>query len=280
MNASPHSSPNLARRPDVPGGIAGKAPGIVPGKVSSDVLGELLHSLSQPLTSLRCSLELSLEHSFGRLRDRSRNQSPALAREPSCELTPELSIEDAAEQQQESVAAALQQTEKVVGMVQLMREYLEAEQPGPKAFSTALEPTLRSVIEELSSIASVRAVRLRLTGRATATLPLPESQLRRALQYLIAALIEAQPAGGTVTLLLGEDPAEAVLRAEGEQKTLTSQTNRSSAEATLRGVRLAIANRVLETAGASLVFAGGLDLTALDHAGIDPGGFVLRIPRA
>ena len=59
-----------------------------------DVLGELLHSLSQPLTSLRCSLELSLE----------------------------LSIEEVAEQQQESVAIALQQTEKVIGMIQLMRE--------------------------------------------------------------------------------------------------------------------------------------------------------------
>ena len=195
---------------------------------------------------------------------------------------------------------ALQHTEKVVGMVQLMREYLEAEQPAPRAFSTALEPTLRSVIEELSSIASVRAVGVLLTGRATATLPLPESQLRRALQYLIAALIEAQPAGGKVTLLLGEGPAGVALRAEGEQKTLTSQTNRSSAEATLRGVRLAIANRVLENAGASLLFGGGIDLcstdlsstdlssiglTALDHAGIDhagidPGGFVLRIPRA
>ena len=53
-----------------------------------DVLGELLHSLSQPLTSLRCSLELSLE----------------------------LSPEEVAERQQESVAMALQQTEKVIGM--------------------------------------------------------------------------------------------------------------------------------------------------------------------
>lgn len=51
-----------------------------------DVLGELLHSLSQPLTSLRCSLELS--------------------------------IEEVAEQQHASVSVALQQTEKVIGMIQ------------------------------------------------------------------------------------------------------------------------------------------------------------------
>ena len=107
------------------------------------MLGELLHSLSQPLTSLRCSLELSLE----------------------------LSPEELAEQQQGSVAVALQQTEKVIGMIQLMREYLDAEQPGPEACSTALAPALRSVIEELSSIAAVRGIPLRLVGTCTATLP-------------------------------------------------------------------------------------------------------------
>src|ERR1035441_11093719 len=72
-----------------------------------DVVGKLLPSLSQPLTGLRCSLELSLQ------------------------LPLDLSIEQVAEQQQASVAAALQQTEKVIGMIQLMREYLDAEHPGP-----------------------------------------------------------------------------------------------------------------------------------------------------
>jgi signal transduction histidine kinase len=138
------------------------------------VLGELLHSLSQPLTGLRCSLELSLD------------------------LPLELSPEEVAEQQQESVAVALQQTEKVIGMIQLMREYLEAEQPGPEACSTALAPALRSVIEELSSIAAVRGTRLRLVGTCVAAMPVPESRLRLALQYLMATMIEAQPVGGKV----------------------------------------------------------------------------------
>src|SRR5664279_2156328 len=88
-----------------------------------DVLGELLHSLSQPLTSLRCSLDLS--------------------------------IDDEAEQRQESVAAALQQTEALVGMVQLMREYLDAQRGESGTFSSALAPALRSVSEELSSVAAV-----------------------------------------------------------------------------------------------------------------------------
>jgi hypothetical protein len=220
------------------------------------VLGELLHSLSQPLTSLRCSLELSLE----------------------------LSPEEVAEQQQASVAAALQQTEKVIGMIQLMREYLDAEQPGPEASSTALAPVVRSVIEALSSIAAVRGIRLRLVGTCLAAMPAPEPQLRLALQYLIAAMVEAQAAGGRVTLLLGEGPAGAVLRVEGErgfrgpnvhepnfhdmeQSATSPPTQRDPA---LRRVRLAIARRVLENAGASLVFGDG---------DVGSTGFVLRIPR-
>jgi hypothetical protein len=90
------------------------------------VLGELLLSLSQPLTSLRCSLELSLQ------------------------LPLDLSTEQAAEQQHASVSVALQPTERVIFMIRLMREYLDAEQPAPEAFSSVLAPATRSVIEELS----------------------------------------------------------------------------------------------------------------------------------
>src|SRR5208282_1946398 len=205
-----------------------------------DVLGELLHSLSQPLTSLRCSLELS--------------------------------IEEVAEPQQGSVSVALQQTEKVIGMIQLMREYLDAEQPVPETCRVPLMPVLRSVIKELSSIAAVRDIQLRL-----------------ALQYLIGALIEAQPRGGKVMLLVGEGPAGAMLRAADEHEFRKTDgrdqresatkplTNRrpsgATATSTLRRVKLAIASRVLETVGASLVFGDG-------NAGrsVDTAGFILRIP--
>jgi hypothetical protein len=245
MSTSSHSFP---RQPQAP-----------------DVLGELLHSLSQPLTSLRCSLELSLE----------------------------LSPEEVAEQQQASVAAALQQTERVIGMIQLMREYLDAEQPGPEASSTALAPVVRSVIEAFSSIAAVRGIRLRLVGTCLAAMPAPEARLRLALQYLIAAMVEAQAAGGRVTLRLGEGPAGTVLRVEGErgfrgpnvhepnfhdmeQSATRPPTQRdpvgatSASLSTLRRVRLAIARRVLENAGGSLVFGDG---------DVGSTGFVLRIPR-
>jgi hypothetical protein len=171
---------------------------------SPDVLAELLHSLSQPLTSLQCSLELSLDNPL----------------EPSLEL----SREEVAERQRETVAVALHETGRVIGMIQLMREYLDAGQPGPQDFSAALEPAsdpllesalepiMRSVIDELSSIAAVRAVRLFVEGTCTATLRVAELRLRLALQYLITPLIEAQPVGGKVALLLREDPARTLLR--------------------------------------------------------------------
>ena len=91
---------------------------------SPDVLGELLHSLNQPLTSLRCALELS--------------------------------IDDVGEPQQKSMLAALQQTEEVIGAVQLMREYLDADQAGSQPASCALAPVLMKLIEELSTVAAVR----------------------------------------------------------------------------------------------------------------------------
>lgn len=246
-----------------------------------DVLGELLHSLSQPLTGLRCSLELSLARSL--------------------ELPLELKFQGVAEQQHENIAIALQQTEEVIGMFQLMREYVDAAQPEPAVFSTALLPALRNLIEELSSIGAVRYVQVRFIGSCTATVQLPEARLRLALQYLITTAIEAQPAGGGVLLALTESPAGTVLRMESEGDrasdkrkfrrpernelaqgaanqrdpqniilSATSATN-STTTSTLRKVKLAITNRVLETAGASLVFGDG--------SGVD-AGFVLRIPRS
>ena len=216
-----------------------------PNQPGPDVLGELLHSLSQPLTSLRCSLELSLD----------------------------LSPDEVADQRQEGVVAALEQTERVVDMIQLMREYLDAEQSVPGAFSSSLAPTLKSVVEELTTIAETRGVQLRLVGACTATVPVAKSRLRLALQYLIAAVIEAQSAGGKVTLLLGESPAGAVLRVAGERGFRRLKQNVASTP-TLRRVRLAIATRVLENAGASLLVSGGNG----ECAGPEPAGFVLRIP--
>ena len=154
-------------------------------------------------------------------------------------------------------------------MVQLMREYLDAEHMDADGTPVFLAPVVSSISEELSSAAVVRDIKLRLVGACSATLPIPESRLRLALQYLIAALIEAQPNGGRVTLLLAEGPAGTVLRAEGDDDTPrpNSVDQHRGALPALRTARLAIASRVLENAGASLVFTRRVN------------DFVLRIPR-
>jgi signal transduction histidine kinase len=208
-----------------------------------EVLGELLHSLSQPLTTLRCSLELS--------------------------------IDEVAEQQQASVSAALQQTEKVIGMIQLMREYLDAEQPGSDVHVVALAPAVRAVVEELASVAAPRGIKLTLAGTCTASVPVPEPRLRLALQYLLFALIEAARADSEITLVLEEGSSESVLRVECEKGTRLrddgargAHSKGDSVSGTLGKVRLAIASRMLETAGAFLTFERG-----------NRPGFGLRIPR-
>ena len=201
------------------------------------VLGELLHSLSQPLTSLRCSLELS--------------------------------VEDVAGQQQNTVSAALEQTDRVIGVVRLMREYLDTEsiaaaQPVP------LGPVLRSVVDGLSSTAAERQVRLRLTGGCSSTVALAEPRLRLALQYLIGVLIEEQPRHRDIMLRLEQGPSESELRAQVERLPAAAAASRPDpVTATLHNVQRAIARRVLESAGASLVLDCG-----------DCVGFLLRLPRS
>jgi signal transduction histidine kinase len=201
-----------------------------------EVLGELLHSLSQPLTSLRCSLELS--------------------------------IEEVTEQQQAAVSVALQQTEKVIGMIQLMRDYLDAERPGSEVHPVALAPAVGAVVEELSSIAALRQINVSLVGTCTASVPVPEPRLRLALQYLLSALIQAAQANSEIRLALEEGSSESVLRVECEKGVRTAYAKRDSVSGTLGKVRLAIASRVLETAGSFLAIEEG-----------DRPGFILRIPR-
>jgi signal transduction histidine kinase len=194
---------------------------------NQEVLGELLHTLSQPLTSLRCSLELSFD--------------------------------EVAEPQQETVSVALQQTEKVIGVIQLMREYLDAEEPGSSAHPVALAPAVRAVVEDLSSIAGLDGISLPLAGTCTASVPVPEPRLRLALQYLLSALIQAAPNNSEITLRLEEGSSESVLRVQCEKGARLRNdggravhSRRDSVSTTLGKVRIAIASRVLETAGAFL----------------------------
>ena len=201
------------------------------------LLGELLHSLTQPLTTLRCSLELS--------------------------------VEDVAGQQHDAVTAALEQTDRAIGVVRLMQEYLETETSTAPQTPVPLGPVLRSVVDYLSPKAAERQIRIGLTGGRSSTVALTEPRLRLALQYLIGVLIDVQPRNRDITLRLEQGPSESELRAQVEREAPSAPVPaRDPGLSTLHTVQLAIARRLLESAGASLVF---------DHGGCS--GFLLRIPR-
>jgi signal transduction histidine kinase len=210
----------------------------LPGRTQDQaVLGELLHSLSQPLTTLRCSLEVSVEEIAGHKRD--------------------------------AVSIALEQAERVIGMVTLMREYLEAELGTPSPHPVALAPALSAVVEQLSSEAAARQVRVQLTGTSAASVSVAEPQLQMALRYLINALIEMQPANREIVLRLDKNPSESLLHGQVTRSTWTVlQPRHDPVGVTLRRVKLAIAGRVLESGGASLVLDDG-----------EQSAFVLRIPK-
>lgn len=203
-----------------------------------EMIGALLHSLSQPLTTLCCSLELSMEKTAG--------------------------------QQHEAVATALEQAERVIGLVKLLREYLDAELTQPAAKPILLMPILRGVVEQLSSLAAVREGSLRLSGSSTVQICLPPERLRLALQYLIGGMIDAQPPHGQIAIQVRSGPAECILKAYAKLPPVhsLSRASHDSVVAILRQARLAIARRLLDPAGVSL------EISEPDAA----CGFVLRIP--
>ena len=227
--------------------------------VNREVLGELLHSVSQPLTTLRCSLELSLD--------------------------------EESEQQQQAVTAALEQTENVIGMIQLMREYLDSEQGKDKESAIELTPVLQEVCEELRPLAMDRDIRLRMIGTCSAKMAISHDRIRKALHYLISTMIELQSPGTKISVHLAGCTAGAVVWIQGEVESpelkglvphgarqrpapnsFSDQRSQStlrqdSVKAAMRRARLAIAARLLENAGAALT----IDQPAAE--------FVLRIPR-
>jgi hypothetical protein len=150
-----------------------------------------------------------------------------------------------------------------------MREYLDAEHGEAEGPAIALMPVLTSVSDDLSPWAALREVRIRMMGTCSAELSIKASGLRRALEYLLSAMIERQAAGSEITFRMSENPSEALVRIEGE-RGLGNQPNsnrtRDSVGSTMRRVRLAIAARVLESAGVTL---------ACDD---DVPGLVLRLP--
>jgi len=154
----------------------------------------------------------------------------------------------------------MEQTENVIAMIQLMREYLDAEQGEVEGPAIAVMPVLTNVVNELATWAALRGVRIRVMGTCTAELRIKAPWMRRALEYLLSAMIERQPGDSEILVVASENPPGAWLRIEGE-RGLGMRSNSSqpceAVGATMRRVRIAIAVRVLENAGVAVAYDDG-----------------------
>jgi signal transduction histidine kinase len=214
------------------------------------LLGEMLHSLCQPLTSLRCLLEQSVRG--------ERALQPA----------------------------AMEQADAAIRMVRLMREYLDLETGDTEKHFVPLMPVLRSLVEDLASVALVKGVHLDITGSSDSTIQVEEPRLRLALQYIIQDVVDRQSGGNRVILLVRDDASATVVQAQGKltvrhfgvvqglQSSSSSAASGRSNEwdcesegSIIRRGRLAIATQVLVNAGAEV---------KLDW---DQPSFVVRFPR-
>ncbi len=201
------------------------------------MLQDLLHVLSQPLTTLHCALERSLD------------------------------ADDTA--QADDVVFALEQTDRVIETVRLMREYLEAEEGCFVAEPFPLGLAIENVLEELSLLAEARGLRLFAFGTSRAAIPVRHAWVQRALLYLFVLLLDSEPSGRAIVVLLEDGATECVISAHSLPAMASSDfpepaVRRSN---TLQQVKIAIAQRVLAASGGSVKF----------YSDAKPG-FVIRVP--
>lgn len=205
----------------------------------NDVLGHLLHSLCQPLTTLRCSLELALD--------------------------------EFSERQCEPVSVALEQADRAVETVELMRQYLEIERGMSTVQAVALGPVIDRVLRQLSVVADAHLIPIVASGTSTVVLASNEFWLQRALYYLIGMWLEHPTGGNAITVLLEDGPAGALLSVYslplGGSENRAAEARKVTGH--LRQAKLEIARLVLEAAGAAVEFCGG-----------DKAGFIIRIPQS
>jgi len=218
------------------------------------VLQDLLHLLSQPLTTLHCALEHSL-------------------------------TQDETEQSEE-VAVALEQTGRLIEAVRLMREYLEAEEGCFLAEPFPVGLAIENVLDQVSVLTEARGIQLFACGTSKAAIPVKGTWLQRALFYLIGSVLEGEPAGRAITLVLEDGDFQSVISGHSLPTYLSSAQppdrmldrpldrptdvlcENSPGTNTVRQVKMEIARRVLEASGAALEF----------YPGSKPG-FTIRLPK-
>ena len=215
--------------------MAGTAPDF---SQSGEVLRELLHSVSQPITTLHCALEHSLE------------------------------LDEAGHS--EDVCLALEQTDRVIEAVRLMREFLDAERGSCCAAPVPAGLVIENVLKRLSVLAEARGVRLFAYGATKALVPVAEAWLERALCYLAGMLIEGAQFGAAIVVLLEDGAAQPVISGHCLSARASLDLSRSAPVSNSLGqARVAIAQRALESSGASVECYSG-----------DKPGFVVRLPKS
>ena len=213
-----------------------------PPPQNQGLLQDLLHSLSQPLTTLHCALEHSLEQE---------------------------ELEHARE-----VAMALEQADRVIELVRLMREYIQAETACFLAEPFPLGLALENVLEQVSVLAEARGLHLFAYGTSVAAIPVRGIWLQRALLYLIGSLLELISPGWAVTVLLEDGRTHSLISGHclpvDSSECPAPGSLRQSEDANIsRQVKIEIARRIFGHAGASLDFpANGAP------------GFRIRLPKS
>jgi hypothetical protein len=205
--------------------------------LSQGMLQDLLHMLSQPLTTLHCALEHSLE---------ADNASQA-----------------------NDVALALEQSDRVIEAVRLMREYLEAEDGSFLAEPFPLGLAVENALEQLSVLAEARGVLLFAYGASKAAIPVKDAWVQRVLLYLFVLLMESAPAGRAMVVVLEDGSAHSVISGHSLPAQASSDDAQPGVRSnTLQQVKIAIAQRVLGSSGGSVEIYSG-----------EKPGFAIRIPR-
>ncbi len=200
-------------------------------------VSEVSHSLSQPLTALHCSLELSL----------------------ACDQT--------VEEFRASVAAAMQNAERLRQRLLLCRELSEADDPGDILQPVPLHRVLQQLREELLPLAESAGCELELTCT-----PLhvrgSETRLTRGLFYLLEFLLRIVQENSDLRVRaqqVNEEEVEITISVGGLQpEILAGEELRSRCE-------IEIAQRTFRAVGGDL---------AVSAAAFMPSVWIVRLPLA
>jgi signal transduction histidine kinase len=195
------------------------------------LLADLFHALHQPMTALYCSLELSLR------RPRS------------------------AEQDRDTLHAALQHAEQIAQQISGIRELLQAADPGEDPQVLAFGSFLRELVTDMEPVAESLGVRLCLHGASSGHVLLEPQRLQQALFYLIEFALSSSAAGETVKIDLSGSETDVVVLLEvshlyydyGAVETgSTDDSAQHRGHELRRRLGLAISRSIVETAGGSL----------------------------